>query len=95
MLVALGSGSYTFAYPSETFAAYEKNIHKLSTRSTLHDLLAHEDARAILEKHTPRLLDSRWLDRIRSYSLSQIALHPAAKLTDETLDAIDEELAAL
>jgi alpha-L-rhamnosidase len=95
VLVELGSGEYVFTYSSQVFAEYKAGIGKLSTNTTLGRLLEDERARAILEKHLSELMNRPQRRQAMGLSLRQIATYVPDMLTDEVLDAIDEELADL
>ncbi|MBN1583617.1 MAG: alpha-L-rhamnosidase, partial [Anaerolineae bacterium] len=92
--IEIGSGSYAFMCASETWAAYRKGPPALSTESTIRELLANEQARAILTRHLPQAGDPSDLQRAMDFSLREIAAYVPA-LTGDVLDAIDRELAEL
>jgi len=66
----------------------------LSTNSTLRELWADEKARAVLEAHHPDLLKPE-MEQALDISLRQIAAYSGGSLTDESLAAMDEDLAKI
>ena len=68
---------------------------RLSTASTLQELLSHEGAKAVLEKHFGGLLNAPQLSMAMGLSLEQIASFAPDMLTTDVLQAINEELANL
>lgn len=70
----------------------------LSTRSTIRDLIANPDAKAILEKHLPGASRHPDLPQALYMSLREVMYYPeaaAAGVTKEKLEAIDADLQRL
>jgi len=93
LVVEVGSGSYMFAYDSHVLAQRTRVV--LSIHTPLRRLLENEAARAVLQKHLPRLFESPMRDRAMDFSLRQIAGYASDMLSDEVLDQIDADLAEL
>lgn len=69
-----------------------------SIHSTLQDILSHERAKAVLEKHMPGASSHPDLPMAMHLTLQQISYYPEAVdagLSQEKLQAIDAELKAL
>ena len=64
-------------------------------RITLQLLLANEEARAILSKHLPGIMDAPRLSMALGFSLEQMAGMAPGVFTDEVMHSIAEELAQL
>ena len=67
----------------------------LTIDSTLGELLANEEAKAILEKHVPGLATHPQLAMAKGFALKAIAPMSQGMLPKEKLDAITEDLAKL
>jgi beta-glucosidase len=68
---------------------------RLGLDSTFQLLLASEEAKAILSKHLPGLLDAPQLSMAMGFTLEQVAGFAPAVFTDEMMQAIAEDLAQL
>lgn len=68
---------------------------RLGLDSTLQLLLANEQARAILSKHLPGLLDAPQLSMAMGFTLEQVAGMAPAVFTAEVMQAIAQDLAQL
>jgi len=68
---------------------------RLGLDSTLQLLLANEEARAILSKHLPGLLDAPQLSMAMGFTLEQVAGMAPSIFTAEVMQAIAQELAQL
>jgi len=68
---------------------------RLGLDSTLQLLLANEEARAILSKHIPGLLDAPQLSMALGFTLEQIAGIAPGVFTGEVMQGIAEDLAQL
>jgi hypothetical protein len=66
-----------------------------SVDSKLKDLLTDEQAAAVLRKHFPDRSNDPRVQEVLYYSLRQIAYYPEAGISQEKLQAIDEDLKAL
>ncbi|MCR4406274.1 MAG: glycoside hydrolase family 3 C-terminal domain-containing protein [Anaerolineae bacterium] len=77
------------------FGGPEKAGVRLGLDSTLQLLLASEEARAILNKHLPGLLDAPQLSMALGFTLEQVAGFAPNVFTPEVMQAIAEDLAQL
>lgn len=77
------------------FGGPEKAGIRLGLDSTLQLLLANEEARAILNKHLPGLLDAPQLSMALGFTLEQVAGFAPNVFTPEVMQAIAEDLAQL
>jgi beta-glucosidase len=77
------------------FGGPEKVGIRLGLDSTLQLLLANEEARAILSKHLPGLLDAPQLSMALGFTLEQVAGMAPAVFTAEVMQAIADDLAQL
>lgn len=68
---------------------------KLDLSSTLAQLLADADARAILDSHLPGMLDAPQVEMAKSLTLEQIASFVPDILTDEVIQRIGRDLEQL
>jgi len=68
---------------------------RLGVDSTLQLLLANEEARAILSKHLPGILDAPQLSMAMGFTLEQVAGMAPGAFTDEVMQGIAEDLAQL
>ena len=75
--------------------AAEKGSKGLSLDTTLRNLLADEDAKAVLEKHIPEVLKHPDISQAMDLTLPEIAQYAPDALPQEVLDAINEDLAKL
>lgn len=73
----------------------EKGGIRLGLDSTLQLLLANEEARAILNKHLPGILDAPQLSMALGFTLEQVAGFAPDVFTPEVMQAIAEDLARL
>jgi beta-glucosidase len=73
----------------------EQEVVHLTTDSTLQELLANEESKAILLKHFPDMLDAPQLSMAMGMSLDQIAGFAPDVFTAEVLQTLDEEFAQL
>ncbi len=67
----------------------------LSTNSKLSDLIANEQARAVLEKHVPGMTTDPRIDQAMGLSLREIAPYAPDVFTEQLLNAIESDLAKL
>ncbi len=67
----------------------------LSINATIGRLLADEKAKAILEKRQPDLTSHLQIGQAMDMSLKQAAAYSQDQVTDETLEAINEDLSKL
>jgi hypothetical protein len=63
--------------------------------STIRDLLNHEEARAIVEKHMPGASKHPDLPMAMHMSLREVSYYPESGLTPTKLKTIEEELKSL
>ncbi len=95
VVIEVGSGHYAFVSTSQVWATYPKGPEKLSTHSTLGKLLDNEAARAVLTRYLAPMVGSPEIRMAMQMSLRQAAVFAGDMITDEVLDAIDRDLAAL
>lgn len=104
LTVHLGSGNYSFRYPSDRFPdsarPSEMDIFngKLPTiRNKLAELLACARSRDILFGELPELMQSPWLSQVMGFSLERSVevLPQELRASKETLDKIDSRLRML
>ncbi len=67
----------------------------LNTHSPLRDILAREEARAVLDKHVPGMTENPQLQQALHMSLREIAPYAPQTFTEELLEAIEQDLAEL
>ena len=67
----------------------------LDTHSPIRELLANEQAKAVLDKHVPGMTTNPQLEQAMDMSLRQIAPFAPQTFTEQLLEAIDEDLAEL
>ena len=67
----------------------------LSTQSPMRDILAHEGARAVLDKYVPGMAENPQLQQALHMSLREIAPYAPQTFTEELLEAIEADLAEL
>ena len=92
----LGSASAPFAATAAPPAAAVSAHPAMSTtETTIGDLLDNKDARAVLEKHLPAVVQSDQIEMARSMTLRQIQAYAPDDVTDAKLAEIDTALAAL
>ncbi|MEM7129160.1 MAG: glycoside hydrolase family 3 C-terminal domain-containing protein [Chloroflexota bacterium] len=77
---------------SASFDGPEKEPIALSIESTMKDLLAHEEAKAVLSEHLPDFMDAPQLGMMMGFTLLQLQGMAADLLTDEVLGKINEGL---
>ncbi|MFN8375133.1 MAG: beta-glucosidase, partial [Anaerolineae bacterium] len=80
---------------TRTVAAAAKPALKLSTRSTLQELLNVDSAKAVLAKHLPGMVDHPQLGMAMGLTLEQIAGFVPDMLKPEVLKAIDADLVTI
>ncbi len=88
-------GSFTLVNPSLVSQASGAGLTCLSASSTLRELLASEEAKAILERHLPGFTSAPQLGMAMGFSLEQISSFAPDRLPPETVQLINEELAQL
>ena len=66
-----------------------------SVDSRLKDLLEDEGAQAVLRKHFPNRGNDSRIQMVLYESLRQISYYPEANISQEKLEAVDEDLKAL
>lgn len=87
VILTVGSGSYHFQYENQRGTMVEFTIN-----SRLIDVLAHETAAAILEKHAPGIANPPGIFAMRTKTLQELADFPEANLTVDKVNALIEEL---
>lgn len=68
---------------------------KLSTQSTVAELMGNEKAKAVLTKHVPHIVSSPQLSLAMEMQFAALQNFPEAALTPELIKAIDADLAKL
>jgi beta-glucosidase len=68
---------------------------RLSRASTVKDLLAHDGARLILDRHVPGFSTNPQLGFAQGFSLAQVAAFAAQTFHEDVLRAIEADLAEL
>lgn len=66
-----------------------------STQSKLGDLLDNEETKAILEKHMPGISEHPQIGMGKGFPLQVVANFSGGLITQEMLEAVDADLAAL
>ena len=79
----------------EAPARQEEASAKLGTHSPIRDILAREEAKAVLDKHVPGMTSNPQLQQALHMSLQDIAPYAPQTLTEELLEAIEQDLAEL
>jgi beta-glucosidase len=77
------------------FGGPAKTGSRFNITCTLRQLLAHEEARAILEKFLPDFMNSPYLSKTMDFSLEQMTRFAPEVFTDEVKQAIARELAQI
>jgi alpha-L-rhamnosidase len=95
VVVEVGSGSYRFWYDGAALAARVNPPARFSTRTTIGALLADPQARAVVEKHLPRITKDPRVDQALGMTLREAAPYEPTILTEELLGTLDRELAAI
>lgn len=67
---------------------------KLSSESTMGDLIDNKEAKAVLDKHLPGMSENPQMEQARPMSLKALQQF-APNITDEKLKAVDEDLAKI
>lgn len=86
----LGSGNYIFTYGSSEFEIPSNS--EFSIQSPVQKLLGNEQARSVLEKYLPQIVNSGQLAMAGDRTLQQIAQYAPGQLTQEKLNSINEDL---
>jgi alpha-L-rhamnosidase len=93
VVVELGAGRYSFVYDGARLAA--RHQPRFSTRTTVEVLLASPAARAAVDKRVPGFSADPRLQQALRMNLREIAPYAPAAFTEETLKALDDELAKI
>ncbi len=67
---------------------------KLSSESTMGDLIDNKEAKAVLDKHLPGMSENPQMEQARPMSLKSLQQF-APNITDDKLKAIDTDLAKI
>ena len=67
---------------------------KLSSESTMGEIIDNKEAKAVLDKHLPGMSENPQMEQARPMSLKALQQF-APNITDEKLKAVDEDLAKL
>lgn len=89
--VEVGSGRYQFVYSSDMLESLLVTS-EFSINTELGALMDNEEARSILEKHIPELLESESVNIASTMPLVQVAQFAPDIVTADTLEPINEEL---
>ena len=95
---SLVSAALLFSSPYAALAddqAAEARSHYSTSETPLGTLFDDEDALAVLEKHIPRLIANEQIKMARQITLKDIQGFAPQALSDETMAAIDADLAKL
>ena len=95
VVLEVGSGSYRFAYDGAALAARISPPARFSTRTTIGALLAHPQARAVVEKRLPGITKDPRVDQALGMTLREAAPYEPTTLTGDLLNALDDDLAAI
>ncbi|WP_109807835.1 hypothetical protein [Sphingosinithalassobacter portus] len=68
---------------------------KYSSNTPIEQLVANEQAKAVLDADVPGLSTHESYDMFKSLSLRQLAPYSQGKITDELLDKLDADLAGI
>lgn len=90
LVLALGTTTLTLAEEAGKPAA-----KTYSLESTIGDLLANPQTKAVVEKYLPGLSGSPQLTMVQSMSVQQLAAFPQANIDDAKLKSLGKELAAI
>ena len=75
--------------------AVEEGSKGLSTDNSLRDLMADEEAKAVLQKHIPEVITHPDISQAMDMTLPEIAQYAPDALSQDVLDAINKDLAKL
>ena len=67
---------------------------KLSSESTMGDLIDNKESKAVLDKHLPGMSENPQMEQARPMSLKALQQF-APNITDEKLKAVDDDLAKI
>jgi alpha-L-rhamnosidase len=95
VVVEVGSGAYTFAYDGAALAARINPPARFSTRTKIEAIVADPRARAAVDKRLPGFSTDPRLPQAYQMSLRDVAPYVPEVLTEEVLNKIDEDLAAI
>jgi hypothetical protein len=92
VVVEVGAGSYRFTYDGAALATRINPPARFSTRTTIGDLIANPQARAVVEKRLPGFSKDPRIDQALGMSLREAAPYEPTILTEELLKNLDEDL---
>jgi alpha-L-rhamnosidase len=95
VVVEVGSGSYAFAYDGAALSARINPPARFSTRTKIEELVADPRARAAIDKRIPGFSTDPRLPQAYQMSLRDVAPYVPDVFTEEMLNKIDEDLAAI
>ncbi len=97
LLVANGAMAQTAPAPAAKPAAAAPTATPYYTTedSTIGDLLDNPATKAVLAKHLPEVVNGEGINQARGMTLPAIQQFSQGKITDEALEAIDKDLAAI
>ena len=80
---------------TQRFGKPVKTGLKLSIESPIYQLLANDEAKAILQKHVPGFLDAPQLTMAMNFSLAQVAGYASNVFTPQVMEAISKDLESI
>ncbi len=89
--ITVGSGRYSFSYPSGTLAS-TLTVGEFSVKTPVLRLLENKQARAVLQKHVPELIGSELFDLVEETPLNQVSQNAPDQLPSSKLEAIGADL---
>lgn len=98
MRIIVLAAAFALAVPAATFAqaAPAPAAGAMTTdTTTIGDLLDNAEAKAVLQKHLPTVVNSDQIDMARGMTLKDIQTYAPDDVTDAKLAAINHDLAAL
>lgn len=81
--------------PSNPSFIFERDTMSFSIESKLGDLLDNEATKAILEKHMPGISTHPQIGMGKGFALSMVAKFSGGLITEEMLQKVNADLAAL
>jgi para-nitrobenzyl esterase len=76
-------------------AAATAAAHFTTADTTIGDIMADPDAKAVVDKHVPGMLENDQIEMAKEMTLKQVQQYSPDALSDQTLADIDAEFAKL
>jgi len=95
VVVEVGSGSYTFAYDGAALSARINPPSRFSTRTKIEELVGNPQVRAAIDKRIPGFSTDPRLPQAYQMSLRDVAPYVPDVFTEDMLQKIDADLAAI